>query len=106
MWGLLLFDGLRQYTEAIGFWAAVLTTFAFTPQVVHAWRTGAAGLSWWMLALFGTGVGLWFIYGLMRMSGPVIAGNAVTGVQILVLLALKLRRATAPARKPDGEPSR
>lgn len=97
----MLFDALHPYTEAIGFWAAVLTTFAFTPQVVHAWRTGAAGLSWWMLALFGTGVGLWFVYGLMRMSAPIIAGNAVTGVQILVLLGLKLRQLTR-----DAEPRR
>ena len=47
-----------------------------------------------MLALFGTGVALWFVYGLMRMSAPIIVGNAVTGVQILVLLGLKLRRAS------------
>ena len=36
------------------------------------------GLSWMMLALFGTGVGLWFLYGLMRMSGPLMAANGLT----------------------------
>jgi MtN3 and saliva related transmembrane protein len=85
---------LRSYTEAIGFWAAVLTTIAFAPQVIQAWRTGGEGLSWLMLALFGTGVGLWFLYGLMLMSGPLITANGLTGLQILLLLALKVRHVT------------
>jgi len=89
---------LRAHTEAIGFWAGVLTTVAFAPQVIQAWRTGGEGLSWMMLALFGTGVGLWFLYGLMRMSGPLMAANGLTGLQVLVLLALKIRHVTASAR--------
>jgi MtN3 and saliva related transmembrane protein len=101
MWALLLVGGLRQYTEAIGFWAAILTTVAFAPQVIHAWRTGAEGLSWLMLALFGAGVGLWFLYGLMRMSAPIITGNAVTGLQILILVGLKIRRVSS--RKFGGK---
>ena len=50
-----------------------------------------------MLALFGTGVGLWFLYGLMLRSGPLMAANGLTGLQILVLLALKVRHATGSA---------
>jgi MtN3 and saliva related transmembrane protein len=89
---------LRAHTETIGFWAGVLTTVAFAPQVIQAWRTGGEGLSWMMLALFGTGVGLWFLYGLMRMSGPLMAANGLTGLQVLVLLGLKIRHVTASAR--------
>jgi MtN3 and saliva related transmembrane protein len=93
MWAILLLDGFRAYTEAIGFWAAVLTTIAFTPQVIRAWHTGGEGLSWTMLVLFATGVGLWFLYGVLRMSGPLMTANGLTGLQILVLLALKIRHA-------------
>jgi MtN3 and saliva related transmembrane protein len=89
-----MYYSMRSYTEAIGFWAAVLTTIAFAPQVIQAWRTGGEGLSWLMLALFGTGVGLWFLYGLMLMSGPLITANGLTGLQILLLLALKVRHVT------------
>jgi MtN3 and saliva related transmembrane protein len=85
-------DWLNRYSEAIGFWAAVLTTVAFAPQVIRTWRTGGQELSWTMLALFGTGVGLWFVYGVLRMSGPLMLANGLTGLQILFLLALKARR--------------
>jgi MtN3 and saliva related transmembrane protein len=90
---VFLIDGFRPYTEAIGFWAAVLTTLAFTPQVIEAWRTGGEGLSWMMLALFATGVGLWFLYGFLRLSGPLMTANGLTGLQILILLGLKVRHA-------------
>ena len=46
-------------TELIGFWAALLTTIAFAPQVLRTWRLGGHELS--MLSLFGAGVTLWFV---------------------------------------------
>jgi MtN3 and saliva related transmembrane protein len=81
---------LNGFSEAIGFWAAVLTTISFAPQLVVAWRTGGEGLSWTMLTLFGVGVGLWFLYGLLEMSRPVILANGLTGLQVLALLVLKI----------------
>ena len=89
-------DWLQGSTEAIGFWAAVLTTIAFAPQVFRTWRTGGQGLSWSMLSLFGAGVGLWFVYGLLRGSGPIILANALTGLQVIFLLALKIWRPRVP----------
>jgi MtN3 and saliva related transmembrane protein len=96
MWVILL---VRAHTEAIGFWAAVLTTIAFAPQVVRAWRTGGQGLSWMMLVLFAAGVGLWFLYGFLRSSAPLMTANGLTGLQVLVLLAIKIRH----AGKPPGD---
>jgi MtN3 and saliva related transmembrane protein len=95
----VLVDWLSPYNEAIGFWAAALTTTAFAPQVIRTWRMGGEGLSWTMLALFGLGVGLWFIYGLVRMSGPLMLANGVTGLQVLVLIALKLWRSGKVVRR-------
>ena len=83
---------LAPYNEAIGFWAAVLTTSAFAPQVIRTWRMGGEGLSWTTLTLFGLGVGLWFVYGLVRMSGPLMLANGVTGLQVLLLIAIKVFR--------------
>jgi MtN3 and saliva related transmembrane protein len=79
-------------TEAIGTVAAILTTIAFAPQVIRTWRIGAEGLSWLMLALFGSGVGLWFLYGMLRSSGPLMLANGLTGAQVLCILAIKLWR--------------
>jgi MtN3 and saliva related transmembrane protein len=85
--------------EAIGFWAAVLTTAAFVPQVVRTWRLGGRELSWVMLALFGTGVGLWFVYGYLRDSRPIMLANGLTGMQVIVIAAGKLRA------RPPSTPS-
>jgi MtN3 and saliva related transmembrane protein len=42
-------------------------------------------------AAFAAGVALWFAYGLMIGSWPVILANAVTLVLALAILALKIR---------------
>jgi MtN3 and saliva related transmembrane protein len=80
---------LVPWTETIGFWAAALTTVAFVPQVIETFRSGGHGMSWWMLALFGVGVGLWLIYGVLRMSAPVIVANGVTLLEVVLIVSLK-----------------
>lgn len=80
----------RAHSEAIGLWAGALTTLSFVPQVARTWRSGGHGLSWGMLALFGVGVGLWLIYGLLVESQPVILANAFTLAQIVLIAGLKL----------------
>lgn len=77
--------------EWIGFTAAVLTTVAFVPQVVRTWHMGGRELSWAMLALFGTGVSLWFAYGVLRQSWPLMIGNGLTLVQVAAMAMIKLR---------------
>jgi MtN3 and saliva related transmembrane protein len=83
---------ISPFTEAIGTLAAILTTTAFAPQAIRAWRIGAEGLSWMMLTLFGTGVGLWFVYGVLRASGPIMLANGLTGLQVAFILAVKVWR--------------
>ena len=89
---------IREYPDGIGFWAATLTTVSFAPQLVETWRTSGKGLSWAMLGLFGTGVGLWFVYGLSTGSQPVALANGLTGLQILALIAMKLWFVARPGR--------
>jgi MtN3 and saliva related transmembrane protein len=79
-------------SETIGTVAAILTTSAFAPQAIRTWRMGGEGLSSTMLAFFGTGVGLWFIYGLMHSSAPIILANGITGLQVLFIFAVKTWR--------------
>jgi MtN3 and saliva related transmembrane protein len=90
---------LRYNSEIVGHVAATLTTAAFIPQLVRTWRNGGRDLSWSMLALFGSGVGLWLVYGILLGAAPVIAANALTGVQVFVLAVLKQfdRQGSAPS---------
>ena len=78
--------------DFIGGVAGTLTTIAFVPQVIKAWRTQSVDdLSIWMLIAFTTGVVLWIVYGVAMRSMPVIVANGVTCVLALMLVAMKLR---------------
>ncbi len=86
-----MFNMFSPYVETSGLVAALLTTIAFLPQVVRTWRQGGEGLSYIMLALFLAGTTLWLLYGIALGSLPIILGNCVTALQVLMMLALKLR---------------
>ncbi|MEI7648691.1 MAG: SemiSWEET transporter [Methanomicrobiales archaeon] len=76
----------------VGYIAGILTTTAFVPQVVRAWKikeTRDPSLA--MLILFAAGILLWTCYGFWTESLPIIAANVITFVLILVLLGLKIR---------------
>lgn len=79
-------------TDLIGSTAGILTTLAFVPQVVKAWRTQSVDdLSIWMLVAFNAGVVLWIVYGVATESMPVVAANTVTVLLSLTLLWMKVR---------------
>jgi MtN3 and saliva related transmembrane protein len=76
----------------IGSAAGTLTTLAFVPQVLKAWRTQSVeDLSVWMLVTFTTGVGLWVLYGVKTHALPLIVTNGATLFLALMLLGMKLR---------------
>jgi len=79
-------------TDALGYSAAILTTFAFVPQVIKAWRTKSTrDLSAATLGAFSLGVFLWLVYGLVLGAAPIVAANATTFALTVVLVGLKIR---------------
>lgn len=81
--------------EFTGFAAAILTTASFLPQVARTWRTRSAhDLSWIWIIMFGTGLGLWLVYGLAIQSWSLVAANGVTLALVLSLGWLKFFRST------------
>jgi MtN3 and saliva related transmembrane protein len=78
-------------TDALGYVAAILTTVAFLPQAWLTWRKRAVeGVSTAMYSMFSVGVALWGIYGIVIHSWPVVIANALTLVQSLLILSVKL----------------
>lgn len=76
----------------IGLAAATLTTVAFVPQVVRAWRTRSTrDISLPMFLVLAAGIVLWLIYGAMIRDMPLILANVVTLVLVLMILFFKLR---------------
>lgn len=77
--------------DLFGYPAAFLTTIAFVPQVWKSWRTrDLSGISLPMYALFTLGVALWFGYGIVIGSAPVITANGITLVLASIVLWLKV----------------
>jgi MtN3 and saliva related transmembrane protein len=75
----------------VGYIAGILTTTAFVPQVVRAWKLKETrDLSLAMLILLAVGIFLWTCYGFWTESVPIIIANVITFVLILVLLGLKI----------------
>ncbi len=78
--------------DLIGSVAGALTTIAFVPQVVRAWRTGSVqDFSLLMLVTFTTGVALWAVYGFVTNALPLIVTNGLTLFLALFLLVMKIR---------------
>lgn len=78
--------------ELIGAAAACCTTFSFVPQALRIVRTrDTTAISLPMYLVFGVGIALWLLYGVLCVSWPIIAANTVTLALVTVIIALKLR---------------
>jgi len=76
----------------IGLIAALFTTFSLLPQLIKVYKTKSTkDISTGMFALFGGGVLLWFIYGLLTRDLPIIIANSLAFVQSVIILVFKLR---------------
>ncbi|MFH1239861.1 MAG: SemiSWEET transporter [Candidatus Diapherotrites archaeon] len=81
-----------ELVEIIGFFAATLTTIAFLPQVLQVHKTKSAkDISLKMYILFCIGITLWFVYGVMLSSLPIILANGITFILALVIIFYKLK---------------
>lgn len=81
-----------MWYEPIGYLAAILTSLAFVPQAVKTIRTrDTRAISAGMYATFALGVALWFAYGVLLGSWPIMLANGTTFVLSVTILGLKWR---------------
>ena len=81
-----------SFVDIIGYIAGGLTTYAFWPQLQKTWKTRSAeDVSLGMLVIFTSGVGLWFLYGIVLGAWPIILANGVTLFLTGAILTLKIR---------------
>ena len=78
--------------DLFGYFAAVLTTVSFIPQVWHTFRTrDVRGISLTMYSVFTVGVACWLGYGLMLRAWPIVVANLITLILASAILTMKLR---------------
>lgn len=79
--------------EAIGHFAAILTTAAFLVQAIKSYRTkDLAGISIGMYIIFTGGVSLWLVYGIALENWPLILANGFTLTFALCILFMKIKQ--------------
>lgn len=78
--------------EIVGSIAALITTFAWLPQILKIRRERKAGdISLGTTAALASGVFLWVVYGLAIGSMPVIMANSVSFLFIATIVGMKIR---------------
>ncbi|MGP0060125.1 MAG: SemiSWEET family sugar transporter [Beijerinckiaceae bacterium] len=79
------------FADMIGMAAATLTTLCWLPQAIRILRTrDTKAISLTTQAAFAGGITLWFVYGMLIGSWPVIIANAITLVLVGAILVLKI----------------
>jgi len=77
--------------EFYGYFAAILTTLAFLPQLIKTLKTRKAeDVSLITLIMFLTGVLSWIIYGYKISSFPILIANIITFILNLLILIFKI----------------
>ena len=77
--------------EFYGYFAAILTTLAFLPQLIKTLKTRKAeDVSLITLIMFLTGVLSWIIYGYRISSIPILFANIITFILNMLILIFKI----------------
>ena len=77
--------------EIFGYFAAILTTTAFLPQLIKTLKTKKANdVSLTTLVMFILGVLSWIIYGYNISSNPILIANLITLILNLLILISKV----------------
>ena len=80
-----------MYIDFFGYFAAILTTAAFLPQLIKTLKTQKADdVSLITLIMFTTGVFSWIIYGYKISSIPILVANLITFLLNFLILISKI----------------
>lgn len=80
--------------ELIGIFAGIFTTIAVLPQIIKTIKTGKAkDVSPRMYVILCFGVGLWTVYGIIKIDWPIIITNGISfilnGIMLYIMLVSK-----------------
>ena len=79
------------FKSNLGYFAGLLTTIAFIPQVVKVWTSkSTSDISLIMFVVFTFGVLLWLIYGVIVNDYSLVITNLVTFSLSLSILVAKI----------------
>lgn len=81
-----------DFISAIGFMAAILTSFSFFPQALKTIKTrDTTGISLVMYCVFTIGVLAWLLYAVLINDLPMMMANFFTLIPASIILILKIK---------------
>ena len=85
----LLSNSKMEFSTCIGITASAFTSLSLLPQLFKLWKTkDSKDVSFVMLSVLLTGLGLWIAYGIMRNDLIIIFANSVAFlINLLTLIA-------------------
>lgn len=79
-----------DYTQLLGYLAALLTTVANLPQTYKIIKTKSTkDISLMSYLILTTGCGLWLAYGILKSDNPLIIANGISTAICIIILVLK-----------------
>jgi len=80
--------------EIIGIAAGIFTTIGVLPQIIKAIKSKKVDdVSPYMFVILCVGVGLWTVYGIMKVDGPIIITNGLSfvlnGIMLYIVVTQK-----------------
>lgn len=83
--------------EIIGILAGIFTTLGVLPQIIKAIKTREVkDVSPYMFMILCIGVGLWTVYGILKMDWPIILTNGISlilnAIMLFILIAAKNKK--------------
>jgi MtN3 and saliva related transmembrane protein len=80
------------YVEILGFFAGILMTCSFVPQVYKTYKTKSAkDVSMPMFVLFAFGTISWIIYGIISSKPAIYISNMIIFTFAIIQIALKIK---------------
>ncbi|MEO8774414.1 MAG: SemiSWEET transporter [Gelidibacter sp.] len=78
-----------QYDNIIGIAAGIFTTVGVLPQIIKALKTRKVrDVSPYMFIILCIGVGLWTVYGIIKMDWPIIITNGISFILNAIMLVI------------------
>ena len=83
----------------LGVAAGAITSIGFIPQLLKGYKTKKLDdISYWMPLVLAAGMGLWFLYGIVRQDIAIIAANTFGIGCNMLLLLMKKWYSSSPSR--------
>lgn len=92
-----------NFDDIIGTAAGIFTTIGVLPQIIKALKTREVkDISPYMFIILCIGVGLWTVYGIIKVDWPIIITNGISFILNATMLSIIISQKKKPKVKQEN----